>query len=1719
MAAKQKGNFNTELQIIRPGLDTAAKLKSSRGLKKMEKPEKQGAKNGVVKRSARRAGTLNAEKQTPTTSSLKKRGRPRSLDKSDSVLPVEAKETDSNVSTLQTKKAKKENKIATNSNGLKTRKGKLVQNASPSKAVKASATNNDGPKTRRSLQAQKVSEEATPSGLAELTTNEESSDVSKRRGRPSKNSSTTSSPTNSPKKPATLLKTVNNGQPAKRVSNRLQTKQNVETVEKQQVDAEDPEISIVHESPPTKQRPKNGRCSLKIVEDIPSTSKQQSSSAPRRSLRNNPNSAQPDDKPAETINIDAPNQQGESNETVLNEVVDQVKKRGKKRKNTATEEPLEVKNEVESAAINETILLEVPLKQTVTKASNQRGRSLRSNLKNLLVSNASVSAVKSTTEPDILPSVTAEEQPEEVETSPSVVETNEVSKSTSGQSQLEESTIFEEDESNNNDKHEIAKADKIFEEESSNIVETCEVVKADEIVEDEKVEVAEVLSLNSQPETTEQMDVTEDVVMDIVEPVNSEDVVMDIAEQTDNLPLESNAPIEAVAVEVEEKPIVEVEPIDQVSTQQTETITDFDQSENASDKSPLHLSNTEDSVKDCNQNVKAVKEVAKKINKKDAKQPSKVKSSKKSTNNKSSTSSQQNSSQASKKDQSDSAEPSKMIINREAVRKNIGQTLAVEQETKASVTLVPKGRANIEKVRVEKKLNLLPSQSKVEVEPTAIEKQENIVPSEQTSLSAEQKPLPVKQKPPTTTKKPRYNEIDDCVICCDVELVASNERVRKCKCKTNNKNCSEKTCLNRAMNYECPKKCDNGNQCKNRRFQNREYAKIECFDTEKKGRGVRALESISKGTFIVEYLGEIIDHRKFNKRSKRYAKDPEHTHHYVMSLNSYTYIDATKRGNIARFVNHSCDPNAATEKWTVDRRDRIGFFAIRDIQAGEEIVFDYKFERFGDTAQKCYCGSANCRGVIGSESTLQREEIVEKATQSEEDSSDSSEESNGEESDAEIALPSKSKNVDEKREVPDICVTENSQQQATNGLTEKWQKVGFKDYKIPKKAVKISNNSSASSKHHSDREKSHKSNTEATPPRRRKSRFEPVKELSSPETAQIQPKLIQIPVQNSNSSCSNTCSSSSTPTQQCLTPVTDSPSVAQLQQPVKRRKSRFEPIDAPPTSSSLPGPALVQIPGQPSTKSSSSNFSTSAKAQQWVPPMHPMMYPYPTVPIMHPMSIPPPPNGMPPVYGFPHIMHPMHPMMCPPPGMIMQDKMSRRVKIKPSYPTNLFYEKVLTDWKSNSTDTRGSHTIRKALDSLKIYPLVLNGYSDLRKLKGIGEDIANRLDAAGRCFIERQGDLTLEKVRALKRGDTLVYLRSAVVLKGKQRVPFLSQDAFKSPGRRLGTLADDAALLQSLRPTNELDLSFSQPVIPTYTPLESSESITSLSQTTESFSTITHVMPKSKKPIKVVSDVLLEYNPLISASAAELVLIVDGREERTGRCKSIKEYLTKRSVNYEMRSLAVGDYIWILKLGPTAEEELVLDYIVERKTWDDLKSSIRHSRYAEQKQRLSMTGIGNIIMVVEGSEHKVDRSLEQALASTNLESGFLIKRTINLSATSHFLDDVTKHLKQRINNESIKGHSFAWLQSESQKTKEISVSDCFLRQLTVCPKMSTNKAYEIVRQFPTLRSLRNLYKNCNLNIPLEKVLNTHIPTIPSSLSTQLGQFFKSECPTNLANIF
>ena len=88
-------------------------------------------------------------------------------------------------------------------------------------------------------------------------------------------------------------------------------------------------------------------------------------------------------------------------------------------------------------------------------------------------------------------------------------------------------------------------------------------------------------------------------------------------------------------------------------------------------------------------------------------------------------------------------------------------------------------------------------------------------------------------------------------------------------------------------------------------------------------------------------------------------------HFYFMMLQKDEFIDATKRGGIGRFANHSCAPNCYVAKWTVGARVRMGIFAKRRIQRGEELTFNYNVDRYGHEAQTCYCGEPNCVGYIG----------------------------------------------------------------------------------------------------------------------------------------------------------------------------------------------------------------------------------------------------------------------------------------------------------------------------------------------------------------------------------------------------------------------------------------------------------------------------------------------------------------------------------------------------------------------------------------------------------------------------------------------------------------------------------------------------------------------------------------------------------------------------------
>ncbi|SCV00952.1 LAMI_0G08350g1_1 [Lachancea mirantina] len=179
--------------------------------------------------------------------------------------------------------------------------------------------------------------------------------------------------------------------------------------------------------------------------------------------------------------------------------------------------------------------------------------------------------------------------------------------------------------------------------------------------------------------------------------------------------------------------------------------------------------------------------------------------------------------------------------------------------------------------------------------------------------------------------------------------------------------CGESSdCINRLTLIECVNgECGScGDNCQNQRFQKCQYADIAVFKTQKKGYGVRCEEDIEAHQFIYEYIGEVITEDRFRERMIQYDQEGL-KHFYFMMLQSGEFIDATKKGSLARFCNHSCNPNAYVSKWSVDGKLRMGIFANRNITKGEEITFDYNVDRYGATAQPCYCEEPNCIGFLG----------------------------------------------------------------------------------------------------------------------------------------------------------------------------------------------------------------------------------------------------------------------------------------------------------------------------------------------------------------------------------------------------------------------------------------------------------------------------------------------------------------------------------------------------------------------------------------------------------------------------------------------------------------------------------------------------------------------------------------------------------------------------------
>ncbi|XP_015579282.1 probable inactive histone-lysine N-methyltransferase SUVR2 isoform X1 [Ricinus communis] len=192
--------------------------------------------------------------------------------------------------------------------------------------------------------------------------------------------------------------------------------------------------------------------------------------------------------------------------------------------------------------------------------------------------------------------------------------------------------------------------------------------------------------------------------------------------------------------------------------------------------------------------------------------------------------------------------------------------------------------------------------------------------------------------------------------------------------------------LKRKHIKECWRKCACHRLCGNRVVQRGMVCKLQVFFTpEGKGWGLRTLEKLPKGTFVCEYVGEILTNKELHERNmQRIRGATSDFHTYPVLLDAYwclkgavkneeaLCLDATFYGNVARFINHRClDANLIEIPVKMETPDHhyyhLAFFTTRDVDAMEELTWDYGID-FNDNDHpvevfRCLCGSKFCRNM------------------------------------------------------------------------------------------------------------------------------------------------------------------------------------------------------------------------------------------------------------------------------------------------------------------------------------------------------------------------------------------------------------------------------------------------------------------------------------------------------------------------------------------------------------------------------------------------------------------------------------------------------------------------------------------------------------------------------------------------------------------------------------
>ena len=284
------------------------------------------------------------------------------------------------------------------------------------------------------------------------------------------------------------------------------------------------------------------------------------------------------------------------------------------------------------------------------------------------------------------------------------------------------------------------------------------------------------------------------------------------------------------------------------------------------------------------------------------------------------------------------------------------------------------------------------------------------------------------------------------------------------------------------------------------------------------------------------------------------------------------------------------------------------------------------------------------------------------------------------------------------------------------------------------------------------------------------------------------------------------------------------------------------------------------------------------------------------------------------------------------------------------------------------------------------------------------------------------------------------------------------------------------------------------------------------------------------------------FEPIVlPAGSFSVEMILDNREVRTSSDRDyISIELQKLGVKPVIRPLKLGDAVWVAKISPSymdnitahnasddAEfhDEIMLDYIMERKRLDDLIFSIKDGRFREQKYRLRRSGVPNVIYTIEGYSISEERkatyleSVESAIVSMQLINGYFVKQTTKLDETVQYLADMTKALKTKYEQEDLhiiptsaletvdfpvamnelrnkrpkETHYITFSAFDAMCGKsELTIRDTYLKMLMCIRGITGDKAIEIQRRWPTPLALTQAYDACANDDEKKKLISSQL---------------------------